>query len=640
MCGIAGFMVGQSDERVENGTALLGSMSASLCHRGPDAQGSWINEDSTVGLSHARLAIIDLTASGAQPMQDSTSRYVVTFNGELYNFKELRGQLEKEGVVFRTPSDTEVLIAVYSKWGIPGFSRIRGMFACAIYDRHTHELVIARDALGKKPLYYTLQKGSFVFGSELKALRLHPSVSCELDSHALASYLVHDYVPTPLSIFNGIHKCMPGSAILFSKGTITEEVWWKPCAEDSSESAQNDAKKRVSISDALTRLDSLLTRAVSDRLVADVPVGIFLSGGLDSSVIAWYAAQQAPNLKTFSIGFSEKSFDESDAATLVAKSLGTEHHTAIFNPEDALGLIPTLPQVFDEPVADASILPTLLLSKFARSEVTVALGGDGADELLLGYPTFQAERAAALFGSIPGPFRALLGTAARAMPPSSDYFSINFKIRKFIEGFHEDPATRHMQWLGSFSEAEAVDLLLPEYRSAASGVTQEVIDRWKAECPNLSDYTDLSHLYLRTYLMDEVLVKLDRASMRYSLEARTPFLDPELVTFLLGLPTNYKLREGQDKWLLRHLMKDRLPAEIASRKKHGFGVPMAAWLRGPLRPLVTSLLGAENIRTMGYFDPVAVEKLLTEHLDGVRDHRKKLWNLLMFALWHAEWVKK
>jgi asparagine synthase (glutamine-hydrolysing) len=637
MCGISGFI---GKKPVANGIQVLEKMNATLCHRGPDAQGSWMNAAENVGLAHTRLAVIDLTPSGAQPMHHASSRYGITFNGEIYNFKELRAQLEKEGAKFSTASDTEVLLTLYSMWGIEGFNRIRGMFAVAIYDQQEHELILARDALGKKPLYYTFQNDSLVFGSELKALRVHPDVSCVIDPHALASYLVHDYVPTPLSIFTNIHKCMPGTAMRFSfkemSQGISHQVWWKPCpTTDTEKGSAGDP----SIPAALEKLDTLLSRAVADRLVADVPVGIFLSGGLDSSVIAWYAAQQKKNIQTFSIGFSEKSFDESDAATLVAKSLGTDHHTQVFNPEDALALIPLLPQVFDEPVADASVLPTMLVSKFARSRVTVALGGDGADELLLGYQTFAAEKLAPLYGAIPTPLRSLMGMTARMMPPSDEYFSLNFKARKFMEGFHADPSTRHLQWLGSFREDEAAAILSPEYRTSAKGVTQELITQWEKECPELTGHASLSHLYLRTYLMDEVLVKLDRASMRYALEARTPFLDPTLVTFLLGLPTDFKMRNGQDKWLLRELMKDRLPQEIATRKKHGFGVPIAAWLRGPLKELATEMLSAENVKTMNCFDPAAVEKLLHEHLDGVRDHRKKLWNLLMFALWYDAWQK-
>ena len=620
MCGIAGFM-GKGDAEV------LRRMNTVLAHRGPDASGVWQGDD--IGLAHTRLSIIDLSTGASQPMSDISGRYHLAFNGEIYNFKALRKELEGS-YSFSTHSDTEVILAAYAKWGSTCFSRFEGMFAIALYDSERKELILARDPLGKKPLYWAKAGDTFVFASEIKGLLLHPDASRTLDPRSLAHYLAREYVPTPRSIFKGVQKVMPGTLVRLCTGFTTEEIFWKP------ESAA--PHRPFSEQEALEKFDVMLGQAVEKRLIADVPLGVFLSGGIDSSTIAYYAKQSGP-VKTFSIGFNDSSFDESDAARAVAEHLGTEHHHAVCSDEEMLSLVSKIPDVFDEPVADASVLPTLLLSRFARQSVTVALGGDGADELLLGYPTSKAEVFARRYSHVPSFMREALKTSAGLLPSSRGYFSFDFKAKKFLNDFHDDPSTRHMQWLGSFREDELQKLLMPEYQGTASGLIGETVNTWSGEYHSDDAGNQLSHLYLRTYCMDDVLVKVDRASMHYGLEVRTPFLDKDLVSFTLSLPSSLKYRNGTGKYLLRKLMKERLPADILARPKHGFAPPTSHWLSGPLREMMTDLFSPSYLASQGIFSPVEIEHLMSEHLSESHDHRKKLWTLLVFQLWYQHWMR-
>lgn len=621
MCGIAGF-VGTGNEE------LLEEMCSRLAHRGPDASGIWADHD--VGLAHTRLSVIDLSSGAAQPMSYANGRFHLIFNGEIYNFRELKEELARLGALFKTHSDTEVILAAYAAWGTGCFRRLEGMFALALYDSDQRQLVLARDRLGKKPLYYAQVGDTLVFGSEIKALLVHPLITRTISPPALAQYLSREYVPTPQTLFAGMSKLMPGTFAVYHAGSYTQESFWRPCEEGSS--------SVPSESEALAKFDSLLGEAVEKRLVADVPVGIFLSGGLDSSTIAYYAARSHAVVRTFSVGFEETAFDESEQAALVARHLGTRHEQRVLTSADALALVPRIAEAFDEPIADASILPTMLLSEFTRKSVTVALGGDGADELLLGYQTFQAEAVASAYAQVPESLRALATRAADLLPTSVGYFSLDFKAKKFTHDFSIDPATRHLQWLGSFREDELLQLLAPEYRVAAMGGLAVLIAQWKDECTYDDPLNALSHLYLRTYCMDDVLVKVDRASMQYGLEVRTPFLDAALVSYVLSLPSSYKYRNGEGKQLLRALMRGRLPDSIIDRKKKGFAPPIAAWLRGPLAGLMKDLLSSERLRQQGIFEPAYVERLVTAHLAGTHDHRKKLWTLLVFQLWYDRWI--
>lgn len=630
MCGIAGY-VGKGNE------AILRAMGDTLRHRGPDASGIWQTPDSRAGFAHTRLAVIDLSLGGAQPMRSGDGQLVITFNGEIYNFAELKKELAS--YPFKTHSDTEVILAAYQTWGAGAFARMRGMFALALYDVQERELILVRDRLGKKPLYWSLVGDTLVFGSELKALLAHPVTPRTLDHRSLAHYLAREYVPTPRTIYEGIQKLPPGNILRCKDGVTRILPFWNPVTEVAA----------MDETSALARFDALLEHATEERMVSDVPLGIFLSGGIDSSTVAYYAARASvQKVKTFSIGFSEKSFDESPAARLIAAHLGTEHHEQILSGKDALALVQDIPEVFDEPVADASVLPTLLLSRFTREHVTVALGGDGADELLLGYPTFQAEQYASLYARIPERIRTLLRTSIDMLPTSTSYMSLDFKARKFTHDFAGDQMIRHLQWLGSFKENELSTLLLPAVVQDASGIDEELISEWRQECPQLEGLNALSHLYLRTYLMDQVLVKVDRASMRYALEVRAPFLSHDIVEFLLSLPPDMKYRNGRGsprfgeagKYLLRMLMRGKLPDEIVDQRKKGFAAPVSRWLRGPLRGLMTDLLSPARLKGQNIFNTAEVERLVREHVSGSRDHRKKLWTLLVFELWNEKWNPK
>jgi len=622
MCGIAGYF-GKGDE------PTLQAMSNTLRHRGPDASGIWRSPDGRAGFAHTRLAIIDLSSGGTQPMRSHDGQLAITFNGEIYNFVELKKELTS--YPFKTHSDTEVILAAYQTWGIDAFVRMRGMFALALYDLRERELILVRDRLGKKPLYWSLAGDTLVFGSELKALLAHHATPRMIDYHSLAHYLAREYVPTSRTIYKGIQKLSPGNILRYKDGTTRIGPFWNP-ATDVATMDENSA---------IARFDSLLQHATEERMVSDVPLGVFLSGGIDSSTVAYYAAKaSAQKIKTFSIGFSEKSFDESPTARLVAAHLDTEHHEQILRGEDALALVQDIPDVFDEPVADASVLPTLLLSRFTREQVTVALGGDGADELLLGYPTFQAEQYASLYARIPEGIRTFLCKGIDMLPTSTSYMSLDFKMRKFTHDFAADPMLRHLQWLGSFKESELETLLSHAVIKDASGIDEELIAEWRQECSQLEGLNALSHLYMRTYLMDQVLVKVDRASMRYALEVRAPFLSHDVVEFLLSLSPDMKYRNGRGKYLLRTLMRGRLPDEIIDRPKQGFAAPVAEWLRGPLKELMTDLLSPARLKKQGIFNALEVERLVREHLCGSRDHRKKLWTLLVFELWSEKWAPK
>ncbi len=621
MCGIAGFIGAGSEKE-------LVAMAEILKHRGPDAQEVWQDRVAGVGLAHTRLAVIDLSSDARQPMVDVSGRVRIVFNGEIYNYKELRAELFS--YPFKTSSDTEVILAAYHTWGIEGFRRLSGMFAFALYDESTKTLLLARDRFGKKPLYWTHKDTTLVFGSELKVFSKHESVARSVDPRSLALYLSREYIPTPRSIYRDIQKLEPGTILLFEKGKIRfREIW--PMREEEVTNLSED--------EALRRFDALLSSAVKRRLVSDVPLGIFLSGGIDSSTIAYYAVQESTKkpVKTFSIGFAESAFDESEDALCVARHLGTDHHAMKFSVDDALTLIPSIPDVLDEPVADASILPTLLLSRFTREYVTVALGGDGADELLLGYQTFLAEQYASLWACVPSFLKTAIRTVTDALPASYGYFGLDFKAQKFTHDFDNDRYIRHMQWLGSFRETELSELLTPQYREWASSLYKDVSDMTREFPPDNSNA--LSYLYLRTYMMDDVLVKVDRASMRYALEVRTPFLDYDLASFVLSLPATLKFRRGKGKYLLRTLMRERLPSRVLMKSKQGFSVPMGQWLRGPLRSLMTDLLSSKRIRKDGFFDAEFVELLMEEHLRGRHDNHKKLWTLMVFQLWYDRWVK-
>ena len=605
MCGI----VGDVDLLAQPDADGVRRAARSIAHRGPDAEGFFVEGPAAFG--HRRLSILDL-ATGDQPM--TRDGVTLIFNGEAYEFAELRAELSAKGHPFTTRSDTEVVLRAYLEWGEDFARHVHGMFALALWDARQRKLVLARDRLGKKPIYYFVAGKRCVFASELKALVAHGAAPRELDPQALAAYLACEYVPAPLSIYKSICK-LPAAhvAVLDSRGFRTQRYWDLP-------QPLSEAPPR-----AEEELLALLDKAVAKRLVADVPVGVFLSGGIDSTTIAALAARHKRPLRTFSIGFTEDSFDESPWSSMAAERLGTEHSMQKFSGKDCLDLLPAAVAQLDEPFADPSFLPTLLLSKFTRQHVKVALAGDGGDELFAGYDPFLAHRPAALFALVPQPLRSLVQALVHLLPSSSRNMSLDFRLKQFLRGVDAKPPLRHASWLAAFLPREIAAVLKPEFRDSADAALAHVREP-------TGSIDDALHYYVTHYLADDILVKADRASMAASLELRAPFLDTAVVEFAMRLPWQTKLSFTRTKVILKKAVRGVVPDAILQRPKKGFGIPVAAWLRGPLRDLLE-----ESLKDMTAFEPAEVRKLVALHLSGRADLRKPLWTLLMFQLWEREW---
>jgi asparagine synthase (glutamine-hydrolysing) len=625
MCGIAGF-VSRAGEPADRD--VLARMTATLAHRGPDGEGLYV--DGPAALGHRRLSIIDL-AGGAQPMANEDGSVWVTYNGELYNEPELRRGLLARGHVFRTSCDTESLVHLYEEHG-PDFVRLlNGMFALALWDRRRSRLVLARDRMGQKPLYYLeTPGGGLVFGSEPKALLQHPDVPRRLDPAGLARYLFYEYLPAPHTIWAGMRKLPHAHVLVWEEGRATRARYWQP-PQPSAEPAWPPFEVSAE------RFWVEFRDAVARHRRSDVPLGVFLSGGIDSSSVAAALTELEParDVRTFSIGFEDPSFDESAHARTVARLLGTDHHERIFSARTVYELLPEVAAWLDEPFGDASVLPTHLLSRFARGEVKVTLGGDGADELFAGYPTFHAERAAVFFRKLPRPARTLAGAAVGRLPVDHGNISLDFQLKQFLRGAAEAPPLAHQRWLGSFSGPEIARLL---NAGDLCDVEAEHLHRAAGLAPDADPLTRSLALYQDTYLPEDILTKVDRSSMAVGLEVRAPFLDAALVDTIQEMPAVFKYGRNRTKRLLKRAAAGRLPAAILGRRKKGFGIPVARWLRGPLAPLLDSLLGRERLQRQGLFRPDEVARRVREHREGTRDHRKPLWTLLMFQLWYEHWL--
>jgi asparagine synthase (glutamine-hydrolysing) len=636
MCGICGDVdLGRSPD-----ADSVRRMARALSHRGPDAEGFFL--EGAAALGHRRLSILDL-AGGVQPMvRDGVA---LVFNGQAYEHDEVRERLRAKGHAFTTRSDTEVVLRAYLEWGERFVEELHGMFAIALWDARHRRLVLARDRLGKKPLYYALADGSAflsspgaaatrcVFASELKAFAAHGGVPRELDAEALAQYLAVEYVPAPRSIHRHVFKLPAGHvAVLDDSGFRMRRYWDVPVPQPFAGTPEDASAELV------RRVDA----AVARRLVADVPVGVFLSGGIDSTTVAALATRHKKPLRTFSIGFVEESFDETPFALLASKRLGTEHLSERFSGQDCLDLLPDAVASLDEPFADPSFLPTLLLSRFTRKHVKVALAGDGGDELFAGYDPFLAHRPAALVARLPRPAHAALRAAAALFPASPRNMSAGFRLRQFLRGVEAPAGLRHQAWIGSFLPEELSGLLAPDLRRYAQPgvVYREVLEesaRGAANGVAAGSVDEALRFYLGRYLADDILVKADRASMCASLELRAPFLDTHVVEYVARLPWQLKLTLTKTKVLLKRALRGIVPDEILARPKKGFGIPVAAWIRGPLRPLFEELLAEESLRKSGLFDPPYVRALLARHLSGRADLRKPLWTLAMFQLWQRQW---
>ncbi|MBF0293068.1 MAG: asparagine synthase (glutamine-hydrolyzing) [Nitrospinae bacterium] len=649
MCGIAGFFDGRGSGGAQGLETTAHAMAQRLKHRGPDDGGVWVDETVQMALAHRRLSIIDLSAAGHQPMVSESGRYVIVYNGESYNFPEIRNEVEKDSVAraWRGHSDTEVILAAMELWGVEKtLKRMNGMFAFAIWDRQERVLTLARDRLGEKPLYYGWWGKVFLFGSELKALRAYPGYSPEIDRNALALYLRYNYVPAPYSIYKGIKKLPPGT-FLSLRFPSTQDAMQEPSAYWSAlEAFQNGMVNPLRLDDesATDMLDGLMRDAVKTRMVSDVPLGVFLSGGVDSSIVAAMMQAQSPRaVKTFTIGFHEEGFDEAKHAMAVAKSLGTDHTEMYASPEDARAVIPDLPAMYCEPFADSSQIPTFLVSKLARRHVTVALSGDGGDELFGGYNRYFWGRSIwKKVGPVPLPLRRALAMGALSVSPSSWDFLFGlvkgfapkklqekrfgarlYKLAKIISASR--PEEMYKLLVSHFNDPANVAIGSTEPLSLPADVQTGLFNGGLAQKMMLADTL--------SYLPDDILVKVDRASMAVSLEVRAPMLDHRLVEFAARLPLDQKMAGDSGKILLRKTLDRYVPREIIERPKMGFGVPIGAWLRGPLREWAETLLDEGLLAREGFFNPGPVVSRLREHLSGARDWEYDLWGVLMFQAW-------
>ncbi len=606
-------------------------MNEAMRHRGPDAQGVYLN--GPLGLGHRRLSIIDLQ-TGQQPMTNADESLWLVFNGEIYNFPELRRQLAQAGHVFRTRSDTEVILHAYETYGRQCVEQFNGMFAFALWDQPRRQLFLARDRVGIKPLYYACLPECFLFASELKSLLAYPRMPRNLDHQALSQYLSYEYVPSPGSIFKDIRKLPPGHTLTLADNRITLDCYWD-FALDRSEAGQGRC-----MPDCLQELRQTLKEAVNLELIADVPVGVLLSGGLDSSSLAaMLKVLNLPKIQSFSVGFEDPSFDESAPARLVAQQLGSEHHEITLTSRAMLELVPQLGSLLDEPLGDSSFIPTFLLSQFTRQHVKVALGGDGGDELLGGYPTLAAHLWMGVYQRLlpAGVRQPLASWVLDNLPVSFDNISFDFKVRRFLQGQDLPPYSRHQLWMGSFTAQQKSRLLNPDFEAVASDAAEPIYHHWQT-CPARDLLNKVFYCDLKLYLEGDILAKVDRASMANSLEVRVPLLNPKMLEFSANLDRNFKVGWLTTKYLMRQAMRDLLPPDILRRRKKGFNMPVAKWLTGPLKPLATEMLAPARLKRHGLFNSDYVQTLFREHLARYRDHRKLLWTLLAFELWYDAWL--
>jgi asparagine synthase (glutamine-hydrolysing) len=614
VCGVCG-IVSLSGEAVD--PAVVEAMSDKLVHRGPDSAGLFA--DPSAALGARRLSIIDLEG-GDQPIGNENGRIQVVQNGEIYNHEELRERLERNGHVFRTRCDTEVLVHLYEERGPSFVEELRGMFAIAIWDRLEHRLVLARDRFGIKPLYYRAEQGTLSFASELKALLAVPGVSREIDLDALEAFMAFNSIPAPLTIFREARKLPAGHLLIADASGVSIRRYARPRPVLASET------RREQGADLAEELRERLRDSVRAHLVSDVPVGVLLSGGIDSSALAALAARESPyRISTFSIGFEERSFNELEHARLVADRYSTDHHELIVRP-DAAELLPTLAEAFDEPFADSSALPTYLVSQLAAGHVKVALSGEGGDELFGGYYTYVADTLAPKVGWLASAARPVV----ERLPSSSGRASLDYKAKRFARAAHLPPLERHHAWKEIFS---------PDARAAlvdGERVNFDPLDLYRARYAETEGADELARLQdvdTGIYLVDDLLVKTDRASMAHSLEARVPFCDPVVAELALALPRSMRVRGLAKKRLLRKAVAPLVPSEIVRARKQGFSIPAAAWLRGELEPFARDVLSPEAMRRQGFFRPEAVTALIDAHVSRREDLSRQLWGLLAFTLW-------
>ena len=625
MCGIVGIV---GNDKAEVDQDLVGRMCNAIRHRGPDDDGFYFN--GPVGLGMRRLAIIDLK-SGQQPIHNRDRTAWIVFNGEIYNYRELRAQLEKLGHSFYTNSDTEAIVHAYDQYGKDCPKHLRGMFAFAIWDERTQELFLARDRVGKKPILYAQVKGQFVFGSEFSALLQHPHIGKDIDFAALNHYMSFSCVPAPLTAYRSIRKLEPGHSLRYRKGEITIERYWHPDFSQKQDIGEQEAGEQAI---------KVLRDAVKVRLMSEVPLGAFLSGGIDSSaVVALMSEESSEPVKTFSIGFEEQDFSELHHARRVAEHVGADHHEFIVRP-DALEVLPILVEHYGEPYADSSAVPTYYVARETRKHVTVALNGDGGDESFAGYERYVAMRLAETYHRIPAVFReTLLRQAVELMPSSEAKRSRLRDVKRFVEAASLPKAERYLRWVSIFNTQAKEDLYTENFkRETRAHPAAGIIDPWFARA-NGSGIVDATLLAdIMTYLPNDLLVKVDIATMANSLEARSPFLDHHVIEFAASLPEKYKLHGLTTKYLLKKVLKQLLPAENLTRRKMGFGVPIGHWFRGKLQPFLRETILSESALKRGLFKPEGVKRMVELHTRSERDYSPQLWTLLMLELWFQRFI--
>ena len=614
MCGILGF----SHISRELPSGVLTSGLNSLVHRGPDHQGRFVSDQMSLGAT--RLRILDLEA-GDQPLLSPDKDVVVVFNGEIFNHREIRAELEAEGFRLRTHCDTEVVLNAFRRWGSACFSHFRGMFAIAVWVQSEQRLVLARDRMGIKPLYYCLHDGEIYFGSELKCIFANPAVPRRVCLQGLNCYLSLNYVPGPYTLVEGIAKLMPGHVLEWQNGLCSI----RPSAVAASPEPPS------SLDEACEQLDHLLTQSVGEQLASDVPVGVWLSGGLDSSTVLHYAARAYPGrLRTFSVTFQGRSFDESRHTREISRRYGTEHSEFDLSPgPDLANAIEQISYYSDEPSADAGALPVWFLSQMSRKDVTVLLSGEGADELFAGYLTYRADRYGAVARQVPAFVRKAALASAGLLPVSDEKISFEYKVKRFLQGSLLEPELAHVFWNGTFSEAEKRRLF--RYPNAAPLAAIVATRKNKSRLQHSLDFDQ------RYYLPDDILYKVDRISMAHSIEVRPPFLDARIVDFANSLPDQFKLRGSESKYILRRLMKGRLPDSTLRRPKVGFDIPIHDWFRGALKPLLLDTLCENAVSSSKMFRWTAVESLLREHLQRKANWGYHLWGLVVLLLWMKRW---
>lgn len=649
MCGFVGVVSPYSQDHDGD---MLRRMADTIAHRGPDDSGIWTDASAGVSFAHRRLSIIDLSSAGHQPMKSADGRFVISYNGEIYNHLKLREELEQSGrnPVWKGHSDTETLLMACEVWGIERtLEKITGMFALALWDRQEKALYLVRDRLGEKPLYYGWQGNSFLFGSELKALKGHKDFEGKIDRDVLALLMRHNYIPAPYSIYQGIKKLAPGTFLKLeagdgqlSPGKLPEPVPYWSLRDVAEEGLENPFSG--SDSEAIDNLDNLLMEAVQGQMMSDVPLGAFLSGGVDSStIVAMMQAQSDRQVKTFTIGFSEKQYNEAEHAKAVAKHLGTQHTELYVSPKDAMDAIPRMPTLYDEPFSDASQIPTFLVSQMTREHVTVSLSGDGGDELFGGYNRYSwVDKIWKIVRRLPQPVWRGVAGGIKSVPVSTlnTAFGYASKIlpQRFNVALPGDKAHKLAGILAAGSPDKIYWGLVSNWREPSKLVIgssePSTILTDRTNWPKTRDFEHcMMYLDAMSYMPDDILTKVDRAAMGVSLETRVPFLDRKVVEFAWQLPLSLKIRDGQAKWILRQVLDKYVPRELIERPKMGFGIPIDGWLRGPLKDWAESLLDENRLKQEGYFDPAPIRQKWQEHLSGQRNWQYHLWNVLMFQAW-------